>query len=85
MSPLYMNDVFELAGQPNTTTRASLLRDHNGNKVTQLFCVIPAIAPYGKLFFKKSLFVILFVLHKIETDYFETITLQWLHISTTYM
>ena len=26
------------------------LRDHNGNKVAQLFCVIPAIAPYGELF-----------------------------------
>ena len=26
------------------------LRDHNGNKVTQLFCVIPAIVPYGELF-----------------------------------
>ena len=24
-------------------------RDHNGNKATQLFCVIPAIAPYGEL------------------------------------
>ena len=26
------------------------LRNHNGNKVTQLFCVIPAIAPYGEFF-----------------------------------
>ena len=26
------------------------LRDDNGNKTTQLFCVIPAIAPYGELF-----------------------------------
>ena len=28
-----------------------LLRDHNGNKVTQLFRVIPAIAPYRELFY----------------------------------
>ena len=27
------------------------LRDHNGNKVTQLFCVIPAVAPYGEVFY----------------------------------
>ena len=27
------------------------LRDHNGNKVTQLFCVMPAIAPYGERFY----------------------------------
>ena len=26
MSPSYMNDVFVPAGQPNTTTRASLLK-----------------------------------------------------------
>ena len=26
------------------------LRDHDGNKVAQLLCVIPAIAPYGELF-----------------------------------
>ena len=26
------------------------LRDHNGNKATQLFCVITAIAPYGEDF-----------------------------------
>ena len=25
-------------------------RDHNGNKVAQLFCVIPAITAYGELF-----------------------------------
>ena len=27
------------------------LRDHNGNKATQLFCVIPAIAPHTFVFF----------------------------------
>ena len=28
------------------------LRDRNGNKVTQLFCVIPAIVPYGEVFYQ---------------------------------
>ena len=31
-------------------THHCFLRDHNGNKTTQLFCVIPAIVPYGELF-----------------------------------
>ena len=30
---------------PKTKTEFFFLRDHNGNKATQLFCVIPAIAP----------------------------------------
>ena len=28
----------------------TFLRDHNKNKVTQLFCVISAITPYGEVF-----------------------------------
>ena len=31
----------------------NFLRDHNGKKVIQLFCVIPAIAPYGEVFLPK--------------------------------
>ena len=26
-------------------------RDHNGNKVAQLFCVMSVIAPYGEVFY----------------------------------
>ena len=33
------------------TSLPFLERDPNENKVTQLFCVIPAIAPYGELFY----------------------------------
>ena len=29
----------------------TVFKGHNGNKVTQLFCVIPAITPYGELFY----------------------------------
>ena len=47
-SPPYMNDVFELAGQPNTTTRASLLRlnqplrrtNHGQNNISYIAPII---------------------------------------------
>ena len=35
----------------NIPQHCFFLRDHNGNKVTQLFCVMPAIAPYGERFY----------------------------------
>ena len=37
---IYMNVTFHIS-----------LRDHNKNKVTQLFCVISAITPYGEVFY----------------------------------
>ena len=47
-SPLYMNDVFTLAVQPNTTTRASLLKstqplgrtNHGQKNVSYIFRII---------------------------------------------
>ena len=43
-----------------TTVFCFFLKYHNGNKVTQPFCVIPAIAPYRELFchnFNEFIFV----------------------------
>ena len=48
LSPLYMNDVFKLADQPNTTTRASLLKlnqplrrtNHGQNNISYIAMII---------------------------------------------
>ena len=32
------------------------LRDHNVNKVTELLCIIPAISPYGNVFYQIHIF-----------------------------
>ena len=42
-------------------THLCFLRDHNGNKVTQLFCVIAAIAPSGKVFYHSFQFIFVYV------------------------
>ena len=48
MSPPYMNNVFKPAGQPNTTTRASLLKlkenllrtNHGQNNISSIALII---------------------------------------------
>ena len=42
------------------------LRDHNGNKVTQLFCVIPAIAPYHNYHNDGEIYLLTYFYREVE-------------------
>ena len=61
--PLFLSFLYVFCCFTSIYPITVFLRDRNGNKVKQLFCVIPAIVPYGEVFFNFNKFIFVYVVN----------------------